>query len=290
MRLHRGDHDPLRQLEVARVEPALEHDRPLDQVDDLLELAAGILPRPGRVEAGHDRRAALGGLGHRPDGAQIVEVGGGGADARCGRPRSGGRRWCHRSRGRRGASARPRRRASRPATGSGARSGRPPSASTSRTGSPRPGRARCRARARRAASARPPTPPRRSRRGARARPGRGRACGRTRPGPGRARPRAGRAPRSAPPAARRGVRARATASRRGATWTRRSAAWMPARASSASSRPGSCACGLPAGGRGQLLAPDLDQQVRHRLPPPPGRCGRRPGRAGACAGCSRRGR
>ena len=82
VRLHRGDHDPVGQLQIARVEAALEHDRPLDQVDDLLELAPGISPGAGGVEAGHDRRAPLGRLGHRPHAAQVVQVGRGGAQAR----------------------------------------------------------------------------------------------------------------------------------------------------------------------------------------------------------------
>ena len=55
VRLHGGDHDPVGQIEVAAVETALEHDRPLNQVDDLLELRARVGPGPCGVEAGDDR-------------------------------------------------------------------------------------------------------------------------------------------------------------------------------------------------------------------------------------------
>src|SRR2546430_152473 len=50
VRLHGGHDYPLGQLKEALVEAAFEHDRLLDQVDDLVELAAGIAPASNRVE------------------------------------------------------------------------------------------------------------------------------------------------------------------------------------------------------------------------------------------------
>ena len=155
MRLHGGDHDPVGQVEVAAVEAALEHDRPLHQVHDLVELPARIGPGPGGVEAGHDRGPPLARVGHRPHRAQVVEVRRGGADGRMAA-------LVAVAEGRLAAleAGQPHRRdvacrASPRATGSGARSGRPPTASSSRTGCPPRGRARSRARGRPPASPRP---------------------------------------------------------------------------------------------------------------------------------------
>ena len=58
VRLHRGDDHALGQLEELLVERGVQDVRPLDQVDDLVELAARVLPPADRVERGDDLLAA----------------------------------------------------------------------------------------------------------------------------------------------------------------------------------------------------------------------------------------
>ena len=78
--LHRRHDHPLRELQEPLVEAALEHDRLLDEVDDLGELAAGIAPAPHHVEPFDDLAAPL--VGYRLDvrSAQLIGVGGSARD------------------------------------------------------------------------------------------------------------------------------------------------------------------------------------------------------------------
>ena len=62
MRLHRRHDDALRQREKALVERAVEHDRALDEVDDLLEHAGRVAPRSDRVETLVDEAPPLVGI------------------------------------------------------------------------------------------------------------------------------------------------------------------------------------------------------------------------------------
>ncbi len=62
VRLHRGDHDAVGQLQEALVDPAGEHRRPLGQVDDLVELSQRVdplaRPRSGRPRSARGARVA----------------------------------------------------------------------------------------------------------------------------------------------------------------------------------------------------------------------------------------
>ena len=67
------------QLEVALVEPALEHRRPLDQVHHLGQLAHRVDPFAAGVEPSLDQLAALPGVGHHARRPHVLQVGTGGS-------------------------------------------------------------------------------------------------------------------------------------------------------------------------------------------------------------------
>ena len=73
--LHRRLDHALRQREVALVEAALEHERPLDEVDHLTENPGGVAPLAELVEPLADHALALGRVGLDPGGAERLLVG-----------------------------------------------------------------------------------------------------------------------------------------------------------------------------------------------------------------------
>ena len=74
MRLHGRHRDPLGELEIARRELAHEDARALDQVDDLVELAHRVVASAGGVDPGLDGRPPLAGVDDHAVGAQVVEI------------------------------------------------------------------------------------------------------------------------------------------------------------------------------------------------------------------------
>ena len=72
--LDRGLDDTARELEVALVEGRVDDRRLLDQVDDLGQHGIRVAPLAERVEAGHDRRSPLLGVGLDVRGAQCVRI------------------------------------------------------------------------------------------------------------------------------------------------------------------------------------------------------------------------
>ena len=80
MALHGGDDHALGQTEEALVELGAEDERPLDHVDDLLELAERVLPVTECVKRLDDETAALGGVRLDVRGAQRRSVRPGGRD------------------------------------------------------------------------------------------------------------------------------------------------------------------------------------------------------------------
>ena len=75
MRLHGRDRDARRQQQVALVERPLEHDRPLDQVRHLVELIHRVDPLTALVEPLGDQLAPLGGVGDHAHAADVLQVG-----------------------------------------------------------------------------------------------------------------------------------------------------------------------------------------------------------------------
>jgi hypothetical protein len=74
VRLHRRHDDPLRQLEEALVERALDHLDALDQVDHFLQHAPGITPGSDSVQAGRDLAAPFLDVRLHTGGAQPLHV------------------------------------------------------------------------------------------------------------------------------------------------------------------------------------------------------------------------
>ena len=133
VRLHRQDEALRRHGEELGVEAAGQHVRPLDQRGDLVEQRLVVdrrepLPTAAAAcELARDLGAALvEARDHRAFVAQLLRVAVGVAQRRSARaaPRSGGRAWCGRRRGRAPRPARRRRRAARPGRAPGGRSSR----------------------------------------------------------------------------------------------------------------------------------------------------------------------
>ena len=74
MRLHGRHRDPLGEVEVGRRELAHEDTRALDQVDDLVELAHRVVASAGGVDPGLDGRPPLAGVDDHAVRSQVVEI------------------------------------------------------------------------------------------------------------------------------------------------------------------------------------------------------------------------
>ena len=74
VRLHRRLDDAWRQLQEALVEAPLEHDRALDQEDDLLDHPGRVAPAADRIEPLEDLAAALVLVGLDPGSPQDLDV------------------------------------------------------------------------------------------------------------------------------------------------------------------------------------------------------------------------